>query len=267
MDSRPPDRHIRGMTPIVMKRKTRMMPPCLLALIRELAAYERLLHECEVDPGGRRGGSILVPTPTGLRRDRRMGWRTGGIRSLVLQFFDVQGAARDLPRDDLFVPSGLALPRHRALPPAACAAGAALHPGRPAAPRVVGAQTGTETCPAVLSAHAAARAMDDPMDGPAGASGEALGGLWPDEREPRAAAAPATATRQEKPVHEAHDVAAHPRRRRGRERRHRPRQQLLWRLKTDLRRFRDLTWGKPMIMGRKTFESIGRPLPGARRSS
>jgi len=38
--------------------------------------------------------------------------------------------------------------------------------------------------------------------------------------------------------------------------------QLLWRLKTDLRRFRDLTWGKPMIMGRKTFESIGRPLPG-----
>ena len=37
---------------------------------------------------------------------------------------------------------------------------------------------------------------------------------------------------------------------------------LLWRLKTDLRRFRDLTWGKPMIMGRKTFESIGKPLPG-----
>ncbi|MBM6594544.1 dihydrofolate reductase [Microvirga pudoricolor] len=38
--------------------------------------------------------------------------------------------------------------------------------------------------------------------------------------------------------------------------------QLLWRLKTDLRRFRDLTWGKPMIMGRKTFQSIGKPLPG-----
>jgi dihydrofolate reductase len=37
---------------------------------------------------------------------------------------------------------------------------------------------------------------------------------------------------------------------------------LLWRLKTDLRRFRDLTWGKPIIMGRKTFESIGRALPG-----
>lgn len=37
---------------------------------------------------------------------------------------------------------------------------------------------------------------------------------------------------------------------------------LLWRLKTDLRRFRDLTWGKPIIMGRKTFESIGKPLPG-----
>jgi dihydrofolate reductase len=37
---------------------------------------------------------------------------------------------------------------------------------------------------------------------------------------------------------------------------------LIWRLKTDLRRYRDLTWGKPMIMGRKTYESIGRPLPG-----
>jgi dihydrofolate reductase len=37
---------------------------------------------------------------------------------------------------------------------------------------------------------------------------------------------------------------------------------LIWRLKTDLRRFRELTLGKPMIMGRKTFDSIGRPLPG-----
>jgi dihydrofolate reductase len=37
--------------------------------------------------------------------------------------------------------------------------------------------------------------------------------------------------------------------------------QLLWRLKSDLRHFRDLTTGKPVIMGRKTHESIGRPLP------
>src|SRR5215218_2119218 len=37
---------------------------------------------------------------------------------------------------------------------------------------------------------------------------------------------------------------------------------LLWRLRSDLRRFRELTWGKPMIMGRKTFQSIGKPLPG-----
>ena len=37
--------------------------------------------------------------------------------------------------------------------------------------------------------------------------------------------------------------------------------QLLWRLKTDLGRFRRLTMGKPMIMGRKTFQSIGKPLP------
>lgn len=38
--------------------------------------------------------------------------------------------------------------------------------------------------------------------------------------------------------------------------------QLAWRLRSDLRRFRALTMGKPLIMGRKTFESIGRPLPG-----
>jgi dihydrofolate reductase len=35
-----------------------------------------------------------------------------------------------------------------------------------------------------------------------------------------------------------------------------------WRLKSDLARFRELTWGKPLLMGRRTFESIGRPLPG-----
>jgi dihydrofolate reductase len=38
--------------------------------------------------------------------------------------------------------------------------------------------------------------------------------------------------------------------------------QLPWRLPDDLKRFKALTLGKPMIMGRKTFESIGRPLPG-----
>jgi dihydrofolate reductase len=37
-----------------------------------------------------------------------------------------------------------------------------------------------------------------------------------------------------------------------------------WRLPSDLRRFKALTMGKPLIMGRKTFESIGRPLPGRR---
>jgi len=36
---------------------------------------------------------------------------------------------------------------------------------------------------------------------------------------------------------------------------------LPWRLPDDLRRFRALTLGKPVIMGRRTFESIGRPLP------
>ncbi|RFB75061.1 dihydrofolate reductase [Methylovirgula sp. 4M-Z18] len=38
--------------------------------------------------------------------------------------------------------------------------------------------------------------------------------------------------------------------------------QLLWRLKSDLRYFKTVTMGKPMVMGRKTFHSIGKPLPG-----
>lgn len=38
--------------------------------------------------------------------------------------------------------------------------------------------------------------------------------------------------------------------------------QLIWRLKSDLRRFREITMGRPLIMGRKTFLSIGKPLPG-----
>ncbi len=37
---------------------------------------------------------------------------------------------------------------------------------------------------------------------------------------------------------------------------------LPWRLSGDLKRFRSLTMGKPLIMGRKTWDSIGRPLPG-----
>ena len=36
---------------------------------------------------------------------------------------------------------------------------------------------------------------------------------------------------------------------------------LPWNMPADMKRFRDLTAGKPMIMGRKTYESIGRPLP------
>lgn len=37
---------------------------------------------------------------------------------------------------------------------------------------------------------------------------------------------------------------------------------LPWHLPDDLRRFKTLTLGKPILMGRKTHESIGRPLPG-----
>lgn len=36
---------------------------------------------------------------------------------------------------------------------------------------------------------------------------------------------------------------------------------LLWKIPDDLKRFKEITKGHPVIMGRKTYESIGRPLP------
>lgn len=39
---------------------------------------------------------------------------------------------------------------------------------------------------------------------------------------------------------------------------------LIWHLPADLKRFKEVTLGFPIVMGRKTFESIGRPLPGRR---
>ncbi|MGP1281860.1 MAG: dihydrofolate reductase [Parasphingopyxis sp.] len=39
---------------------------------------------------------------------------------------------------------------------------------------------------------------------------------------------------------------------------------LPWRIPADLKRFKAGTMGKPMIMGRKTFDSFGKPLPGRR---
>ncbi len=37
-----------------------------------------------------------------------------------------------------------------------------------------------------------------------------------------------------------------------------------WHLSADLKKFKQITMGSPILMGRKTFESIGRPLPGRR---
>jgi len=39
-------------------------------------------------------------------------------------------------------------------------------------------------------------------------------------------------------------------------------QQIPWHLPADLKHFKNITMGKPIVMGRKTFASIGRPLPG-----
>lgn len=38
--------------------------------------------------------------------------------------------------------------------------------------------------------------------------------------------------------------------------------QLPWHLKSDLKRFKEITYGHAIVMGRRTFQSIGRPLPG-----
>jgi dihydrofolate reductase len=38
--------------------------------------------------------------------------------------------------------------------------------------------------------------------------------------------------------------------------------QLLWHLPNDLKFFKNTTWGFPVIMGRKTFEAVNKPLPG-----
>lgn len=40
--------------------------------------------------------------------------------------------------------------------------------------------------------------------------------------------------------------------------------QLIWHLPADLKHFKTVTMGKPIIMGRKTHEAIGKPLPGRR---
>jgi dihydrofolate reductase len=37
---------------------------------------------------------------------------------------------------------------------------------------------------------------------------------------------------------------------------------LPWNLPNDLRHFKNVTWGMPVVMGRKTFESLGKALPG-----
>ncbi len=38
--------------------------------------------------------------------------------------------------------------------------------------------------------------------------------------------------------------------------------QLLWHLPNDMKFFKNSTWGMPVIMGRKTFEAVNKPLPG-----
>lgn len=38
--------------------------------------------------------------------------------------------------------------------------------------------------------------------------------------------------------------------------------QLLWTLPNDMKFFKNVTWGMPVVMGRKTFEALGKPLKG-----
>ncbi|RYY56995.1 MAG: dihydrofolate reductase [Chitinophagaceae bacterium] len=38
--------------------------------------------------------------------------------------------------------------------------------------------------------------------------------------------------------------------------------QLVWNLPNDMKFFKNITWGMPVLMGRKTYEALGKPLPG-----
>ena len=38
--------------------------------------------------------------------------------------------------------------------------------------------------------------------------------------------------------------------------------QMPWHLPNDMKHFKNITWGMPVIMGRRTFQSLGKPLPG-----
>jgi dihydrofolate reductase len=38
--------------------------------------------------------------------------------------------------------------------------------------------------------------------------------------------------------------------------------QMPWHLPNDMKHFKNVTWGMPVVMGRKTFDSLGKPLPG-----
>jgi dihydrofolate reductase len=38
--------------------------------------------------------------------------------------------------------------------------------------------------------------------------------------------------------------------------------QLVWNLPNDMKFFKNVTWGMPVVMGRKSFDSLGKPLPG-----
>ena len=40
--------------------------------------------------------------------------------------------------------------------------------------------------------------------------------------------------------------------------------QLVWNLPNDMKFFKNVTWGMPVVMGRKSFESLGKALPGVR---
>ena len=189
-------------------------------------------------PPGRSGCQrrFLRQHPFGLRGDRRV--ETGGrwIRALVLQLLDLQGPYGIYLED---------LVRPQPMPTAARDRPFLQHlAGRCVARDSAGSNGGCSTGTSRRSASTA----------PIGAVADGRRGLC-SVYQARTSSTGA-----------AHDPSPHPRRRRRRERGHRPGQSAALAAEDRSRRFRRLTMGKPMIMGRKTFQSIGKPLPGARRS-
>ena len=206
----------------------------IFSLVRELADYEKLSAEVGCD-AARRSPPRCSRASRGVFCDiAEWDGEPAGFARLVSQLLDFPRPSRHLSRG-YFRAAGVSRPRHRQ--GADGAAGATLRRGRLRRASSGRCSTGTRRRSRSTS-RIGAQVMDDWKI--CRLSGEALGA--------------ACAVRGQRHDHR-------PGRRDRRKQCHRPtRASCRGGCKSDLQHFRALTIDKPVIMGRKTFESIGKPL-------